>query len=379
MEARLIGAMPEPGGNEMLETEFKSPLHQTVATTKTDFWNDSCSVGELAYAIEHGAVGATSNPTIVEQVLKSERELWVGRIHELIEANGSWTDEDVMWKVFEEIGLKGAELLLPVFEREGRMKGRLSIQTNPSNYRNCDRMVEQAGHFAALAPNMQVKLPVTSQGLVAIEEATYRGININATVSFTVAQAVAVGEAVDRGLDRRRAAGHPTDDMSPVCTIMVGRTDDWIGIVTKRDGITVNPAYLPWAGVAVFKKAYEIFQQRGFRARLLAAAYRHHLHWSEFIGADAILTIPSSWQRLFNSSKVEVRERMQEPVAPEIIAELYDRIPDFRKAYDPDGMTPEEFDTYGATVRTLRGFIASYHELIRVIREDFMLPNPDVK
>ena len=42
-------------------------------------------------------------------------------------------------------------------------------------------------------------------------------------------------------------------------------------------------------------------------------------------------------------------------------------------------MTVEEFDTYGATVRTLRGFIGSYHELIRVIREDFMLPNPDVK
>ena len=39
----------------------------------------------------------------------------------------------------------------------------------------------------------------------------------------------------------------------------------------------------------------------------------------------------------------------------------------------------EEFDTYGATVCTLRGFISSYHELIRVIREDYMLPNPDVK
>jgi transaldolase len=38
----------------------------------------------------------------------------------------------------------------------------------------------------------------------------------------------------------------------------------------------------------------------------------------------------------------------------------------------------DQFDTHGATVRTLRGFIASHHEPIRVIREDFMLPNPDV-
>ena len=363
----------------MTQTDFLSPLHQTVSTTKTDFWNDSCSIGELTYAIEHGAVGATSNPTIVEQVLRAERDLWVGRIHELIDTNPSWTDEEVMWKVFEEIGVKGAEMLLPVFEREGGKKGRLSIQTNPSNYRTVDRMVEQAVRFAGLAPNIQVKLPVTSQGLVAIEEATYRGVNVNATVSFTVPQAVAVGEAVDRGLARREAEGLSVDDMAPVCTIMVGRTDDWIGVVTKRDGITVNPAYFPWPGIAVFKKAYGIYQERGYRARLLAAAYRHHLHWSELIGADVILTIPSKWQKLFNASQVEVKERMGDPVAAEIIAELYDRVPDFRMAYDEDGMTAAEFDTYGATVRTLRGFIGSHHELIRVIREDFMLPNPDTK
>lgn len=363
----------------MFNTEFKSPLHQTVSTTKTDFWNDSCSIGELTYAIEHGAVGATSNPTIVEQVLRLERHLWNDRIHEVIDDNPSWTEEEVMWKIFEEIGVKGAELLLPVFEKERGKKGRLSIQTNPANYRNVDRMVEQAVYFASLAPNMQVKLPVTSQGIVAIEEATYRGVNVNATVSFTVPQAIAVGEAVERGLARREAEGLPTTDMTPVCTIMVGRTDDWMQVVTKRDGIIVNPAYLPWAGVAVFKKAYGVFQESGFRTRLLAAAYRHHLHWSELIGADAILTIPSGWQKLFNASQVEVLERMHIPVNPEIVAELSDRIPDFRRAYEPDGMTAIEFDTYGATVRTLRGFIASYHELIRVIREDYMLPNPDVK
>ncbi len=362
----------------MLETSYKSPLHQTVSTTDTDFWNDSCSVGELTYAIEHGAVGATSNPTIVEQVLRQERHLWEDRIHALVADNWSWSDEDVMWKVFEEIAVKGAELLLPVFEREGGKKGRLSIQTNPANYRNVEKMVEQAVHFDALAPNMQVKLPATSQGILAVEEATYRGININATVSFTVPQAIAVGEAVERGLNRREAEGLAVDDMSPVTTIMVGRTDDWVRVVTQRDGITVNPQFLPWAGVATFKKAYGIYRERGYRSRLLAAAYRHHLHWSELIGGDIVLTIPSKWQKLFNASSVEVRERMSEPVAPEIIQELYDRVPDFRMAYDEDGMMVEEFDTYGATVRTLRGFITSYHELIRIIREDFMLPNPDV-
>jgi transaldolase len=363
----------------MSDVTYKSPLHETVSAYPTDFWNDSCSVSELGYAMEHGAVGATSNPTIVEQVLKQERHLWDDRIHELITQNPTWSDEDVMSKVSEEIALKGAELLLPVFERENGMKGRLSIQTNPSYYRNVDAMVDQAVRYSSLAPNMQVKLPATMQGIAAMEEATYRGVNINATVSFTVPQAVAIGEAVDRGLARREDEGLATADMTPVTTIMVGRTDDWIQAVTKRDGIIVSPDHVPWAGVAVFKKAREIYQERGFRSRLLAAAYRHHLHWSEFIGGDVILTIPSKWQKLFNSSAVQVKNRIDDPVDPQIIADLYDRVPDFRKAYDEDGMTIDEFDSYGATVRTLRGFIASYHELTRVIREDFMLPNPDVK
>jgi transaldolase len=363
----------------MFKTTYKSPLHETVSTTVTDVWNDSCAISELNYAIEHGAVGATSNPTIVLQVLRLEWDLWTERIHQIISDNPTWTEEDIMWTVFEEIGLKGAEQLLPVFEQTNGKKGRLSIQTNPANYRNAEKMVAQAVRYHGLAPNMQVKLPVTTQGILAIEEATYQGVNINATVSFTVPQAIAVAEAVERGLARREAEGLPVDDMSPVCTIMVGRTDDWMHVVTKRDGITVSPQYLHWAGVAVFKKAYQIYQERGYRARLLAAAYRHHMHWSEFIGGDVILTIPSKWQKLFNSSQVEVKPRMDDPVDPDIIEELYGRIPDFRKAYDEDGMTVPEFDTYGATVRTLRGFIGSYHELVQVIREEFMLPNPDVK
>ena len=359
-------------------TQFKSPLHQTVTTTPTDYWNDSCSVEELTYAIEHGAVGATSNPTIVLNVLKKEMPLWRDRIKQIIADNPTWSEVEVTWQVIEELAVKGAEMLLPVFEREKRKKGRLSIQTNPAFYRNADAIVEQALHFQSLAPNMQIKIPVTRAGITAIEEATYRGVNINATVNFTVPQALAVAEAVERGLNRRAAEGKDVADMSPVCTIMIGRLDDWLQVAALRDGIITNPGYLYWGGIACFKKAYGLFKERRYRARLLAAAYRHHLHWSELIGGDIILTIPYEWQLLFNASDVEVKERFHQSVVEEIVDELYEKFPDFRKAFDADGMTVAEFDSYGATVRTLRSFISSYHDLVAVIR-DFMLPNPDVK
>jgi len=356
----------------------KVPLQQTAATTATDYWNDSCSIEELTYAIARGAVGATTNPTIVGDVLKKEMHLWRERIAQIVADNPTWSEDEVTWRLIEEMALRGAELLLPVFEREGGMKGRLSIQTDPRLYRDAARITEQALRFSTLAPNMQVKIPATCAGVRAIEEVTAAGVSINATVSFTVPQALAVAAAVERGLQRREAAGEDVAAMTPVCTLMVGRLDDWVQVLVKRDGVVATPGIEHWAGLACMKKAYGIVRERGYRTRLLAAAYRHHLHWSELIGGDVVLTIPYSWQLLFNDSDIEVVPRMDEPVPETIVDELYRRFPDFRRAYDVDGMSPEEFDSYGATARTLIGFIASYHDLVAVIR-DFMLPNPDVK
>jgi transaldolase len=361
-----------------MSSTYLSPLHQTVSTTATEYWNDSCSTQELTYAIANGAVGATSNPTIVLNVLKKELPAWRDRILEIIARNPDWSEVEISWKLIEEMAVKGAGLLMPVFEREKGKKGRLSIQTNPTFYRNAQAIVQQALHFHGLAPNLQIKIPATQAGIRAIEEATSRGVNINATVCFTVPQVIAVAEAVERGLDRRAAEGNDISSMSPVCTIMIGRLDDWMKVVAKKEGTAITPGHLDWAGIAAMKKAYGIFQQRGYRARLLAAAYRHHMHWSELIGGDVTLTIPYEWQLMFNRSDIEVTERMQNPVEPEVVAELYRRFIDFRKAYDEDGMRVEEFDRYGATVRTLRTFISSYYELVAFVR-DFMLPDPDKK
>ena len=241
-------------------TIYKSPLHETITTTPTDYWNNSCSIEELTYAIEHGAVGATTNPTIVMQVLQKEFPLWAPRIYEIINQNTTWSEVEVTWKLIEEMAIKGAELLYPVFERENGKKGRLSIQTNPANYRNAEAIWGQAVHFNNLAPNMQVKIPCTKAGIIAIEEATYQGVSINATVNFTVSQALAVADAVERGLIRRSAEGQDISQMSPVCTIMVGRVDDWIQILANRDNIIAHPGALHWAGVAVMKKTYAIYQ-----------------------------------------------------------------------------------------------------------------------
>ena len=362
----------------MNPTPTKSPLHQMAASTPTDYWNDSCSIEELTYAIENGAVGATSNPSIVLDVLKKEMPLWRERIQQIISGNPTWNEDQIAWQIIEELAVKGAELLLPVFEREQGRKGRLSIQTDPTFFRDAEAILAQALHFNSLAPNMQIKIPVTQAGIRAIEEATYHGININATVCFCVPQSLAVAEAVERGLRRREAEGRPVAELHPVCTIMIGRMDDWIHVLEKRDATLVPPGSADWAGIACLKKAYGLYHQRGYRTRLLAAAYRHSLHWSELIGGDIILTIPSAWQHLFNASHIPVVERFDCPVPPEIVATLLAEFPDFRRAYAEDGLSPAEFEHFGPSARTLRTFISSYRDLLALVR-DFMLPNPDIK
>jgi len=355
---------------------LSSPLLRVVRTTPTEFWNDSCAVGELEHAIANGATGATSNPPLVLDVLRQEPEPWALRARELYAALPAATEADLAWRIAEEIAVRGAGLLEPVFERTAGRQGRLSIQVSPVLYRDAAAMVEQAVWFAGLAPNLQVKLPVTTAGLVAIEEATARGINVNATVNFTVPGAIAVAEAVERGLSRRAADGHDVTALHPVCTLMVGRLEDWMKVVCARDGILVTPGRTDWAGVAAFKRAYAIYRERGYRTRLLGGAFRNHLPWSELIGGDIVLTIPPAWQRSINASAMEVVPRIDEPVDDAILAELLDAIPDFRRAYEPDGLAPDELEGYGAAVRTLRQFIAAYHDLQAQVR-DFVLPNPD--
>lgn len=359
-----------------MSTIFRSPLHEMALTTPTDFWSDSCAVSELQYALEHGAVGATSNPTIVASVLETELGDWRARLEDLFRTQPAWTEAQIAWQLIEEMAVKAAGLLEPVFEQSRGKKGWLSLQTNAEFHKSPEALLSQALHFASLAPNLQVKIPATAAGIQAIEEATAQGVNVNATVSFTAPQAIAVAEAVERGLERRRAAGLGTDRMVPVCTIMVGRLDDWLKVICDKQGKLPTPGTLDWAGIAVFKNTLKHYERSGYRTRLLAAAYRNHLHWSELIGGDVVLTIPPEWQRKLNASNVSVRSRIDDAVPAQALTELSEQFEDFRRAFDPKGMRVSEFDAFAPTRRTLRAFLESYYGLLGFIR-DLRIPNPD--
>lgn len=355
-------------------SQTPGPLLTATQSFPTVLWNDSSDLDELRQSIAFGGVGATCNPVIAYTTISRHPDIWGPRITAIAADHPTWGESEIGWQAVKDMSVEASELLRPAFERYEGRNGRLSVQTDPRFHRDAKKLADQAVEFSELAPNIVVKIPATATGLEAIEDATYRGVSINVTVSFSVPQAVRAAEAIERGLRRRDEEGLDTVHMGPVVTIMVGRLDDWLKGVVARDGIFLDPASLEWAGVAAFKNAYRIFQERGFRARLLSAAFRNVLHWSEFQGGDVVVSPPFKWQALINASDYQPVARMDVPVEGHYIEQLR-RIPDFSRAYDEDGMTPEEFASFGPTAKTLRQFLDADAKLDALVR-DILVPAP---
>ena len=354
----------------------QSPFLFMKENSQTVLWNDSADPKELKEALTWGIVGATCNPIIALSVIKSDKEYWIGRIKEYAKSHPTATDDQIGWAMVQELSVNAAKILEPEFEKSNGRNGRLSIQTDPRNFRDATALADQAFEFSKLAKNIIVKIPVTSEAISAFEEATYRGVSLNATVSFSVAQTIAVAEAIERGLKRREAEGLDISQMGPVCTIMLGRVDDWVKVSVEKSGTLIDPGVMEWAGVAVFKHAHQIYKQRGYRTRLLCAAFRNHMHWSQIIGGDAVISPPFGWQvKINNSGIIPNPNSIEEPVDPAILTALQ-TLPEFNKMYDVDGLKESEFTNFGATLRTLRGFLQSAHDLETFVR-DITVPNPD--
>lgn len=351
-------------------------LLKAARTTKTSLWNDSADPVELARSIEFGAVGATCNPVIALAAIKGNLSTWLPRLKEIADSNPTAGESEIGWLAVQRLSIEAAKLLEPAFERTGGRDGRLSIQTDPRLHRNAIAIVEQAEYFSRLAPNVIVKIPATKVGMSAIEEATFRGVSVNVTVSFTLSQALAAAEAIERGMNRRSAAKMEEKEFGSVVTIMGGRLDDWLKHRVTKDRVLIDPGYLEWAGVATLKKAHHLFEERGYRSRILSAAFRNYMQWSELVGGDLVISPPFDWQLRINENEIPAENRIDIPVDEEIVQTLRQKVPEFRRAYDVDGMTIDEFDSFGATRRTLRQFLEADAELDSLVR-DLLVPQAD--
>ena len=325
-------------------------LRWLSSETESIYWHDSAIIEELDAALKDGAVGMTTNPFLIASALKAQPEFWravlpgvPGEIQGDARAE-EWIAQVTAWL---------ANNKLAPFFGTGKYSGYVCAQTNPCRPGDTEGMIATARHYASMAKNIVVKFPATRGGLEAIETCAAEGINVAATVSFTVPQVLAMGEAYQRGREKAIANG-----IAPgigIAVLMVGRLDDYLRDVMNDTRARATEEDIIWAGTAAIKRAYALFKQRHYDCVLMPAGCRGAYHISELAGGDFVMSIaPGIASQLMDND--EYVEKYDRPVAPAILDRLND-MSEFRKAYEPDGMSVNDFITFGSCNRTLDQFV----------------------
>src|SRR5262249_14412937 len=241
--------------------------------------------------LERGAIGVTTNPFLSSVALNQNRAQWSGPIAEVLQRN--LTGEAKAEALMHIAVTRAAAKLMREYESSRGQSGFVCAQVNPLRAGDRDCMLAMAQRFHAWAPNIAVKLPATAAGLDVLEDCAAQGITTTATVSFTVPQVLAIAERHRAGSARARAKGIEPGKCFAV--IMIGRLDDYLREVAHDNQIAVSESDIRQSGLAVTKRAYAIYRQRGYEAVLLVAALRGPYHLTEIAGADLIMSIhPSS-------------------------------------------------------------------------------------
>jgi transaldolase len=326
-------------------------LNWVIQNTRTRWWHDSAEAAELAVGLGRGAVGVTTNPFLSNLALVKDRAIWAKEIDDVLARNlPAEAKAEALMRVAV---TKTAEKLLPLYESSGGKLGHVCAQVNPIRAGDRDCMLPMARRFHNWAPNIAVKLPVTSAGLDVLEDCVAEGTTVTATVSFTVPQAVAIAERHRAGIARAKANGIQPGKCFAV--LMIGRLDDFLREVAHDNQAAVSEEDIRQSGLAATKRSYAIYQERGYDAVLLVAALRGDYHLTELAGADLIMSIAPAWQEPFVTKDYPREERIDIPVPADVIERL-SAMPEFVRAYEPAGMTPAEFVGFGATQRTLSQF-----------------------
>jgi len=117
----------------------------------------------------------------------------------------------------------------------------------------------------------------------------------------------------------------------------------------------VSESDIRQAGLAVSKRSYSIYKQNDYEATLIVAALRGTYHMTELAGAEIIMSIAPPYQEMLLSEALPFEERIDYPVSDDVIKRL-STLPEFVRAYEPEGMEPKDFITYGVVQKTLAQF-----------------------
>jgi transaldolase / glucose-6-phosphate isomerase len=226
--------------------------------------------GELQRMVDEDSLrGVTSNPAIFEKAILGspdyDEDLVAG-------AREGLSAREVYRRLAVEDVQMAADVLRSVYDETGGYDGYVSLEVAPRLAHDTEGTLEQARQYWGLVdrPNVMIKIPATEEGIPAIEQALYEGMNINITLLFAVSYYERVMEAFLRAMERRQAEGKPLDRHS-VASFFVSRVDTE---VDKRLEAVGRSDLAGRAGIANARAAYQAFKRvfEGDRFAALRAA-----------------------------------------------------------------------------------------------------------
>ncbi len=331
-------------------------LQKVIKDTKTRFWVNNPTLADCEAAIESGAFGCTTNPAYCSKLFQTAPEFVQDAIDRVLKKGdrSSPASEQVYHLVSAEV----MKLFLPMHEKSGGKAGFVTIQEDPRREHEHEYIVAASKRAARLNRNFMAKIPVTAPGLVAIREMVALNIPICATEIFALSQVVALVETYE---DACKKTGNRPEIY---ITHITGILDDYFGALVKNENLPIAPEVLKQAGTIIAKKEYKYLKKMGFDGRMLGGGARGPHHFTNFVGGDMHITINWSTAVELNAQNTQPVLAMDEEADEAVVRELMEKLPNFKRSYDENGMKPEDFDDYGPTTLFRTQFMNGYARLI---------------
>jgi len=204
-----------------------------------------------SYIDDLSVTGLTSNPSIFDVAIK-DSNLYDDAIRQKTKEGKS--GEVLFFELAIDDLRQAADLFRPVHDRTGGVDGWVSLEVSPLLAYDAASTVKEAVQLKARAqrPNLFIKIPGTSEGRAAIEDAIFAGVPVNVTLLFSSGQYIAAAEAYLRGIERRIAAGLDPKVRS-VASMFVSRWDKAVMGKVPKD-------LQNRLGIAIAKRTYKAYR-----------------------------------------------------------------------------------------------------------------------
>jgi len=350
---------------------MKAPyFYRVITQSPTEFWINNPTREQIDLAIANHASGCTNNPSYSQKMIDHLREgPYAARL--LDEALLESDDDDEVAAIFQgKLVAPICEKFMPMFVKTNGDKGFVTIQGDPIREDDPDVIIREALKNRKISPNISCKIPTTASGLAAMEYLIKKDVPLTATEIFGIAQGVKLCETYMKvskatGKNPRLYIAH-----------IAGIYDDHFRNVVERDKIEISPDVLWQAGMAIARKFYQIIEERSYPGIMVAGGARGLQHFTEMVGGRVCCTI--NWDGTANKLLEQdppVIYRMFNPIPKKVIEELIEKITDFKRGWEEDGLEIEEFEHFGPVQLFRNSFIASWNRVLELIKERRALIN----